>query len=64
MRQLFYAKVSGGTFAGWRGASCVALQTATASTLTIAFLLEGEGVQSIDDESWAIDNLRVTTHND
>ena len=36
----------------------------TASTLTIAFLLEGEGVQSIDDESWAIDNLRVTTHND
>jgi hypothetical protein len=26
----------------------------------LVFTLEGEGVQSIDDESWAIDNIRVT----
>ena len=32
----------------------------TAQTATITFTLEGEGVQSLDDESWAIDNLRVT----
>lgn len=32
----------------------------TAQTATIVFTLEGEGVQSLDDESWAIDNLRVT----
>lgn len=32
----------------------------TASTATLKFELEGEGVQSIDDESWAIDNIRVT----
>jgi len=32
----------------------------TASTATLKFELEGEGVQSIDDESWAIDNVRVT----
>ncbi len=32
----------------------------TATTATIVFTLEGEGVQSLDDESWAIDNLRVT----
>ena len=31
----------------------------TASTAVIAFTLEGEGVQSLDDESWAVDNLRV-----
>ena len=35
-----------------------------ASTLTLSFLLEGDGVQSLDDESWGIDNLRVTTHVD
>lgn len=32
----------------------------TASTAVIAFTLEGEGVQTLDDESWAVDNLRVT----
>lgn len=31
----------------------------TASTAVITFTLEGEGVQMLDDESWAIDNLRV-----
>ena len=31
----------------------------TSSTAVIAFTLEGEGVQSVDDESWAVDNLRV-----
>lgn len=30
------------------------------ATATLAFTLEGEGVQSLDDESWAIDNLRIT----
>lgn len=33
----------------------------TASTLTIEMTIEGEGTQTLDDESWAIDNLRVTT---
>ena len=33
-------------------------------TLSLTFLLEGDGVQSLDDESWAIDNLRITLHND
>ncbi len=32
----------------------------TASSVEISFQLEGEGVQSLDDESWAIDNVRVT----
>jgi len=32
----------------------------TASSAVLVFTLEGEGVQSIDDESWAIDNIRVT----
>ena len=32
----------------------------TASTAVIAFTLEGEGVQTLDDESWGVDNLRVT----
>ena len=32
----------------------------TGSTATIMFTLEGAGVQSLDDESWAIDNLRIT----
>lgn len=31
----------------------------TAATATLVFTLEGEGVQSLDDESWAIDNLKV-----
>lgn len=31
----------------------------TDSSAVFVFTLEGEGVQSIDDESWAIDNLRV-----
>lgn len=35
----------------------------TASTATLTFQLEGEGVQSLDDESWAIDNVRVTVGN-
>lgn len=29
------------------------------TTATIVFTLEGGGVQSLEDESWAIDNLRV-----
>jgi hypothetical protein len=32
----------------------------TADSAVLVFTLEGEGVQSVDDESWAIDNLRVT----
>lgn len=32
----------------------------SASTAVITFTLEGLGVQSLDDESWAIDNLRVS----
>jgi hypothetical protein len=32
----------------------------TSSSAVFVFTLEGEGVQSIDDESWAIDNVRVT----
>lgn len=32
----------------------------TASDAVFVFTLEGEGVQPIEDESWAIDNLRVT----
>ena len=31
----------------------------SASTLTISFLIEGEGIQALSDESWAMDNLRV-----
>lgn len=34
----------------------------TASSAVFVFTLEGEGVQTIDDESWAIDNLRVTAN--
>ncbi len=34
----------------------------TASTAVFEFSLEGAGVQSLNDESWAIDNVRVTTH--
>ncbi len=32
----------------------------SAASAVLVFTLEGEGVQSIDDESWAIDNIRVT----
>jgi hypothetical protein len=32
----------------------------TATSAVLVFTLEGEGVQTIDDESWAIDNIRVT----
>ena len=32
-------------------------------TAVLTFTLEGGGVQDINDESWAIDNLRVTTGN-
>jgi hypothetical protein len=31
-----------------------------AGSVVITFLLEGEGVQSLDDESWAIDDLEIT----
>jgi hypothetical protein len=31
----------------------------SASSATLVFTLEGEGVQDINDESWALDNLRV-----
>ncbi len=35
----------------------------TGSTVTIEFWMEGVGLQSLDDESWAMDNLRVTVFN-
>ena len=35
----------------------------TGATAVLKFTLEGGGIQSLDDESWAIDNLRVTTGN-
>jgi hypothetical protein len=31
----------------------------TSPTLTIAMRIEGEGIQSLNDESWAVDNLTV-----
>lgn len=31
----------------------------SASTATISFLIEGQGIQELSDESWALDNLRV-----
>jgi hypothetical protein len=34
----------------------------TAASATLVFTLEGDGVQSVDDESWAIDNIRVSVH--
>lgn len=34
----------------------------TASSVTITFLMQGPGNQSLSDESWAIDNLRVTAN--
>ena len=33
----------------------------TAATATVAFTLEGNGVQTLDDESWAVDNLRIVS---
>lgn len=36
----------------------------TSSTLTLEFVIEGVGVQNINDESWAIDNLSLTVTND
>lgn len=35
----------------------------TGATVTLTFTLEGTGVQSLDDESWAIDNVRVIVGN-
>lgn len=35
----------------------------TASSVTIELTIEGDGVQTLDDESWAIDNLSITTAN-
>jgi hypothetical protein len=31
-----------------------------ASTATFTFIIEGPGIQSLDDESWAMDNLRIS----
>ena len=31
----------------------------TGATATITFVIEGQGIQALNDESWAIDNLRV-----
>lgn len=32
----------------------------SASTATFTFVIEGEGIQSLSDESWAMDNLHVS----
>jgi hypothetical protein len=32
----------------------------TSSSVTISFSIEGVGIQALDDESWAFDNLQVT----
>lgn len=32
----------------------------TASSVTITFVIEGVGIQNLNDESWAMDNLRVS----
>ena len=34
----------------------------SATTAALEFTLVGEGVQSLDDESWALDNLRITVN--
>jgi hypothetical protein len=34
----------------------------SASSVTITFLMQGPGNQNLDDESWAIDNLRVSVN--
>lgn len=35
----------------------------SASSVTIEFWMEGVGLQSLDDESWAMDNLRIDAFN-
>lgn len=35
----------------------------TASSAVITFIIEGPGIQSLDDESWALDNLRIRLGN-
>jgi len=35
----------------------------SSSSLTLRFIIEGAGVQALDDESWAMDNLTVTLTN-
>ncbi|MGH7244211.1 MAG: PEP-CTERM sorting domain-containing protein [Phycisphaerales bacterium] len=32
----------------------------TASSAVITFIIEGPGIQNLDDESWAMDNLRIS----
>lgn len=32
----------------------------TASTLTVQFSIQGQGIQNLNDESWAMDNLTIT----
>jgi hypothetical protein len=34
----------------------------TASSVTIQFFIQGVGIQPLDDESWAMDNLRVSVN--
>lgn len=34
----------------------------SASTATIQFFIQGVGIQSLDDESWAMDNLNVSVN--
>jgi hypothetical protein len=34
----------------------------TGDTATFTFQVEGEGIQGLGDESWAMDNLRITVH--
>ncbi len=34
----------------------------TGDTATFTFQIEGEGIQGMGDESWAMDNLRITVH--
>jgi len=34
----------------------------TGSTATFTFQIEGQGIQSLDDESWAMDNLSVSVN--
>ena len=34
----------------------------SSSTATISFVMEGPGIQDLNDESWAMDNLRITVN--
>lgn len=34
----------------------------SASTAILSFVIEGEGIQSLDDESWAMDNLKISVN--